>query len=78
MFDDEPLSAIVTEFNRYNRSRLIITDAALNDKRLSGVFDANDPDEFIALLSSLERIDVQQSSEGHRTLLRIETTNTAQ
>lgn len=78
MFDDEPLSAIVTEFNRYNRSRLIITDAALKDKRLSGVFDANDPDEFIALLSSLERIDVRQSPEGHRTLLRVETTNSAQ
>ena len=75
MFDDEPLSAIVAEFNRYNRARLIITDAQLNDKRLSGVFDANDPDEFIALLQSLERIDIRQSAEGHRTLLRVETTN---
>ena len=78
VFDDEPLSAIVAEFNRYNRSRLIITDATLNDKRLSGVFDANDPDEFIALLSSLERIDIQQSPEGHRTLLRVEATNSEQ
>ena len=78
MFDDEPLSTIVSEFNRYNRSRLIITGATLNDKRLSGVFDANDPDEFIALLSSLERIDVQRSSEGHRTLLRVDTTNSEQ
>lgn len=78
VFDDEPLSAIVTEFNRYNRSRLIVTDAALNGKRLSGVFDANDPDEFIALLSSLERIDVRVSPEGHRTLLRVEATNNAQ
>lgn len=75
VFDDEPLSAIVTEFNRYNRSRLIIADDALSEKRLSGVFDANDPDEFIALLSNLERIDIQQSTEGHRTLLRVESTN---
>ena len=74
VFDDEPLSAIVAEFNRYNRARLIIEDNELNDKRLSGVFDANDPDEFIALLQSLERIDIQQSTEGHRTLLRVETT----
>lgn len=78
MFDDEPLSAIVAEFNRYNRARLIITDAQLNDKRLSGVFDANDPNEFIALLQSLERIDIQQSADGHRTLLRVETTNSEQ
>ena len=78
VFDDEPLSAIVAEFNRYNRSRLIISDAQLNDKRLSGVFDANDPDEFIELLQSLERIDIQRSAEGHRTLLRVETTNSEQ
>ena len=75
VFDDEPLSVIVVEFNRYNRSRLIITDAGLNDKRLSGVFDANDPDEFVALLASLERIDVQATADGHRTLVRVETTN---
>ena len=78
VFDDEPLSAIVAEFNRYNRARLIISDEQLNDKRLSGVFDANDPDEFIALLQSLERIDIRQSAEGHRTLLRVETTNSEQ
>lgn len=75
VFDDESLAAIVAEFNRYNRSHLVIADSALGEKRLSGVFDANDPDEFIALLSSLERIDVQRSAEGHRTLLRAESTN---
>ena len=75
MFDDEPLSAIVAEFNRYNRARLIIENNELNDKRLSGVFDANDPDEFIALLQSLERIDIEHSTEGHRVLLRVESTN---
>ena len=75
VFDDEPLSAIVAEFNRYNRARLIITDSDLNQKRISGVFDANDPNEFIALLSSLERIDIRQSAEGHRTLIRVETPN---
>ena len=78
MFDDEPLSAIVAEFNRYNRSRLIIADTELSNRRLSGVFDANDPDEFVALISSLEQIEVQQSAEGHRTLLRVENTNSEQ
>ena len=78
VFDDEPLSAIVAEFNRYNRSRLIVSDVALSEKRLSGVFDANDPDEFIALLQSLERIDIQHSANGHRTIFRVETTNSEQ
>ncbi len=71
VFDDEPLVVIVAEFNRYNRSRVIIVDDGLNTRRISGVFDANDPDEFIALLSSLESINVQRTADGHRTLARV-------
>jgi len=44
--DGETLAEAVTQFNRYNETRLIVADAALNDQRLYGVFDARDPLAF--------------------------------
>ena len=70
VFEDETLDAVVAEFNRYNRDRLLIGDAALTDRRITGVFDVNDPDEFIKVLDGLEPIDVTVNADGHRELHR--------
>jgi transmembrane sensor len=43
----ETLGDAIAEFNRHNRRKLVIADAALADKRLYGVFHTNDPDAFV-------------------------------
>jgi len=49
-FQGETLAYAVEEFNRYNRRQLAITDAALGQVRVGGVFQATDPDSFVDAL----------------------------
>ena len=50
VFENAPLADIAAEFNRYNRTRLVIADADLAGERVSAVFDARDPEALIASL----------------------------
>jgi transmembrane sensor len=52
IFRDQPLSDIATEFNRYNATQLVVEGSRTGARRMTGVFDADDPS---ALLSFLER-----------------------
>ena len=47
VFDDEPLSAAVTEINRYVRRPLVIKDAGLSSLRISGAFQTGDTKAFV-------------------------------
>ena len=49
-FDAVPLAEVVREFNRYNRTRLVIADAQLVVKRFSGTFRADGYDSLVRLL----------------------------
>lgn len=72
VFKQDPLSAVVTEFNRYNRVpqfRLVGADVA--SRRYSGAFDADDPESLIALLS-FDR-DLQVQREGKEIVIRART-----
>jgi len=74
-FDDTPVAEVAAEFNRYNRSRVLVSDPALANRRITAVFDVNDPSAFIALLQGLEEIDVQMTGEGHRRIRVRDTQN---
>ncbi|HVO45089.1 MAG TPA: FecR domain-containing protein [Steroidobacteraceae bacterium] len=49
-FQGETLSFAVQEFNRYNRRQLAVTDPALGQIQVGGVFRATDPDSFVDAL----------------------------
>lgn len=68
-FDDAGLDEIVAEFNRYNRTPIVLADRSLSRTRLSGVFDANDPNSFIAFLELSTSVDVDRSHPS-RIVLR--------
>jgi transmembrane sensor len=51
-FTGESLNDAATEFNRYNRTRIVIADPEVGSKRIIGVFEALDPDEFAKALES--------------------------
>ena len=68
-FDDVGLDEIVAEFNRYNRTPIVVAEPSLARTHLSGVFDANDPDSFIAFLELSTSVEVDRSQSG-RIVLR--------
>ena len=63
------IDEIVAEFNRYNRTPIVLADRSLSRTRLSGVFDANDPNSFIAFLELSTSVDVDRSHPS-RIVLR--------
>jgi transmembrane sensor len=60
VFEREPLERVAAEFNRYAAKPIEITSPALRDLQISGVFRADETEEFLAFLRSLDgvRVDV--------------------
>ncbi len=61
VFDGAPLSEVVEEFNRYNAVSLVLVDARLDARRISGVFGANDPESLIDFLTQVDHIPVNRA-----------------
>lgn len=51
VFDRVTLGHVVDELNRYRRGRILIGNASLANRRVSGVFDAADPDTVLATIA---------------------------
>jgi transmembrane sensor len=51
-FTDVPLRDLVTRFNRYSGTRLVLADAALGERRLGGVFALGQIDAVVRLLEA--------------------------
>jgi transmembrane sensor len=62
IFDNESLSVIAAEFNRYNSRQLVIQDAGLATKRISAVFDAHRPDTLVRFLAQNEDVQIDEAS----------------
>jgi transmembrane sensor len=60
IFDNETVAEAVEAFNRYNRVQLKVADEALGSRPVSGVFDASDPQSFIAFLQTVTSVHVTQ------------------
>jgi transmembrane sensor len=60
VFRNDPVSKVVAEFNRYNRVQITVSDAALAARPVSGVFDATDPDAFIAFIQSATAVRIER------------------
>ncbi len=51
VFDRVPLDHVVAELNRYRRGRIVIGNAALASRTVSGVFDTADPEAVLATIA---------------------------
>ncbi len=51
VFDRITLGQVVDELNRYRRGRIVIGNTTLANRRVSGVFDAADPDTVLATIA---------------------------
>ena len=61
-FERRPLGEVADEFNRYVSIPIEIDDAALRALPISGVFDANDIDSFVAFLQTLDGVRVERTN----------------
>ena len=57
IFDGETLAEVAAEFNRYNKVRIVVEDPQLAGERLSGVFDANQPQSLVLFLERAGAIE---------------------
>lgn len=62
VFEGEPLSKVVEEFNRYNSPPLVISDPRLREERISGVFGANDPESLLDFLVKVDHISITRDA----------------
>jgi len=64
IFENENLATIVAEFNRYNKTKIIVGDYTLASIRFDGVFNADDPKAFINFLKLTSNIEALQISDN--------------
>jgi transmembrane sensor len=63
VFENDSVSSVVAQFNRYNHVQIHVTDAALSARPISGVFDATDPESFIAFFQSVAAVRVDRGDD---------------
>lgn len=65
VFERRPLAEVAAEFNRYNRRIIEIRGEELRHREVTGVFQADDPDSFLAFLARLPGVSVERPDESH-------------
>jgi transmembrane sensor len=61
VFDHRPLGEVAAEFNRYRSIPVEIEDATLRVLPVSGMFDADDIESFVAFLRTLPGVSVEKT-----------------
>lgn len=62
-FDQAPLTDVVAEFNRYNRTRLVVTDAQTGRIPIGGSFQASSIDSFTRLLRDAYGLRIERDDQ---------------
>jgi transmembrane sensor len=62
VFENEPLAQVIAEFNEYNHLQLHLSDPALAARRISGVFDATDPQTLLAFIEAGSHVRIERES----------------
>jgi transmembrane sensor len=62
-FDQAPLTEVIAEFNRYNRTRLVVTDAQTGKIQIGGSFQASNVDSFTRLLRDAYGLQIERDGE---------------
>ena len=64
IFDDTSLATAAAEFARYSSRSIRIPDAAVGERKITGVFDATDPASLVEFLSADESLQVRDEAGG--------------
>jgi transmembrane sensor len=69
MFEDQTLQKVVSEFNRYTRTQMVIEDEQAAKLRISGIFNAYDLESFVLYLETLQNLEVRRELDRIRISL---------
>ncbi len=61
VFEGQPLSAVVQEFNRYQRVPIVLADPALGDLRINAVFNTTGPEPLLRFVDRMEGVQVERT-----------------
>jgi transmembrane sensor len=67
VFDDTPLSEVAAQFNRYNKTQLVIADGRIANLKVGGSFPTTGVVSFVRVAQHILKLHVEQS--GDRTVL---------
>jgi transmembrane sensor len=70
VFENQPLSEIAAELNRYNRQIIDIQGETLRAEPVTGMFQSHDPESFLAFVRRIPGVSVQLSEDGSRYVVR--------
>jgi transmembrane sensor len=62
VFERESVADVAAEFNRYNRTQIVVTDSRIADLLVSGIFHTYDMASFVQFLNGLTGVRVVSSS----------------
>jgi transmembrane sensor len=68
IFQNDELGQAVAQFNRYNPVQLTVADPTLARKPVSGVFNAAEPEAFIAFLQSVTAVEIIRDGDKSITI----------
>ena len=71
VFDRSTLADAVTEFNRYNRRKLVISDPAIAHLRINAGFDATNPEQFVEALERTYGARAVYANENGTDVVRL-------
>lgn len=63
-FENTPIREVVAQFNRYNSIQLHVEDGELARRPISGVFNAANPESFIAFIEATTAVRVERGNDG--------------
>jgi transmembrane sensor len=67
-FENETVAEIARRFNLHNRIQIQVLDAGLAGRRISGIFQASDPESFVAFVQAVAGAQVTQRDSDHIAL----------
>jgi len=64
IFENETIDAVVARFNQFARIKLRVEDPRIGARTVSGIFEAHDPESFVAFLASVEQVSIVHTGSG--------------
>lgn len=62
IFAGQPLAAVLAELDRYRRGRIVLLDARLGERRVTGAFDARNTDEALDAIAATMGVRIRRLS----------------
>lgn len=64
IFESQRLAEVVAEFNRYNRRQILVRSPGLNEREITGVFQANDSYPLLVFIEQIPGVQVEHTASG--------------